>query len=329
MKVFLNRIGLILVLAISSIYSVCAQDEIVCEQYHFNYYLVNPAVAGAERCTHLMLTGKFQWTGLDDHPMTQTLSARTRVLGNVGIGAYLYNDKNGYSYRQGGEVTFAYHLPLTQNDRYTMKQRSIQRQLSFGISMMLNHYNFDTYLVDKYGYMDNVLGNEGMDKGIYFNANAGLYFLWDNFFLGYSMSNLIPTEMTELGIDEPIRPLTGFGFLGYDFDLVNNITLEPAAMFKFNVNDERQLDINLKFMQTIPSNEDFSYWLQASYRHTLENSDYSPSPLALYIMGGIRYKGFHAGYAYQIGLTPLNRQNGGTHELMLGYTWCVTKHFCR
>ncbi|MCQ2208736.1 MAG: type IX secretion system membrane protein PorP/SprF [Paludibacteraceae bacterium] len=329
MKVFWSRIGWILAFALTAVSSAFAQEEIVCDQYHFNYYLVNPAVAGAERCTHLMLTGKFQWTGIDDHPMTQTLSARTRILNNVGIGAYFYNDKNGYSYRQGGEVTFAYHIPLTQNDRYVMKQRSIQRQLSFGLSMMVNHFNFDNYLVDTYGTLDNVLGNEGMDKGIYFNANAGLYFLWDNFFLGYSMSNLIPTEYTEMGLDEPIRPLSGYGFLGYDFDFVNNMTLEPAAMFKFDVNGDRQLDINLKFMQTIPSNEDFSYWLQASYRHTLDDSDYSPAPLAFYAMGGIRFKGFHVGYAYQVGLTSFNRQNGGSHEVMLGYTWCVTKHFCR
>ncbi|MFA6780388.1 MAG: type IX secretion system membrane protein PorP/SprF, partial [Paludibacteraceae bacterium] len=76
-----------------------AQEEIVYDQYHFNYYLVNPAVAGAERCSHLMLTGKFQWVGMDDAPMTQSLSFRTRVLKNVGLGAYVYNDKNGYSYR--------------------------------------------------------------------------------------------------------------------------------------------------------------------------------------------------------------------------------------
>ncbi|MBR4839419.1 MAG: PorP/SprF family type IX secretion system membrane protein, partial [Paludibacteraceae bacterium] len=111
-----------------------AQDEIVYDQYHFNYYLVNPAVAGAERCSHLMLTGKFQWMGMDDAPMTQTLSFRTRVLKNVGLGAYVYNDRNGYSYRQGGQATFAYHIPLSENSGYFMKDRSIERQLSFGIS---------------------------------------------------------------------------------------------------------------------------------------------------------------------------------------------------
>ncbi len=322
-----KKIGLVLA-GLALMGKLQAQEEIVCDQYHFNYYLVNPAVAGAERCTHLMLTGKFQWLGMDDAPMTQTLSARTRILNNVGLGAYLYNDKNGYSYRQGGEFTFAYHIPLTENNRYMMKQRSITRQLSFGISLMVNHLNFDKKLFDEDNAAnDNVLGNGGDNKGFYFNANVGAYFLWDNFFAGYSMSNLIPTEMTELGIDEPKRPLTGYGFLGYDVDLVNNMTIEPSAMFKFNVDDSRQLDFNLKFMQTLPSNEDFSYWLQVSYRHTLDPDN--ASPLALYPMGGIRYKGFHVGYAYQVGLTALNRQNYGSHEIMLGYTWCVTKHFCR
>ncbi|MEE0910858.1 MAG: type IX secretion system membrane protein PorP/SprF, partial [Paludibacteraceae bacterium] len=62
MKRFFYCLTLALLLPFSK---VAAQDEIVCDQYHFNYYLVNPAVAGAERCTHLMLTGKFQWVGVE------------------------------------------------------------------------------------------------------------------------------------------------------------------------------------------------------------------------------------------------------------------------
>ena len=329
MKIKYCIVGL-LTLFVSS-FRAYAQDDIVCDQYHFNYYLVNPAVAGAERCSHLMLTGKFQWTGpeLEDKPMTQTLSFRTRVLKNVGLGIYAYNDKNGYSYRQGGEVTFAYHIPLSENSHYMMKTQSIDRQLSFGLSLMLNHYNFDKTLFDTYGYEDPSLGNGGSDKGMYLNANAGVYFLWDNFFAGFSAKDIVPTELTELGLEEPKRPLTMFGFLGYDFDLVNEITLEPAAMFKMNTEQNRQLDINLKYMQTIPDNKDFSYWLQLSYRHTLDKSENNPAPLAFYAMGGIRYKGIHLGYAYQLGLTQFQRKNGGSHEIMLGYTWCVTKHFCR
>jgi type IX secretion system PorP/SprF family membrane protein len=304
---------------------VKAQEEIVYDQYYFNYYLANPAVAGAERCHHLMLTGKFQWVGLEDAPMTQTISFRTRILNNVGLGAYVYNDKNGYSYRQGGQFTFAYHIPLSENTGYFMKERSIDRQLSFGVSAKVNHYNFDQELENYPG--DPSIDNGGMDKGFYFNANFGTYFLWDGFFAGVSATNLIPSKMKEFGDGEPVPPLTVFIFGGYDFELGNEMTLEPSMMFKLNEYSNRQLDLNLKFMQTLPDNEDFSYWLQVAYRHNLDGGN--AQALSLYPMGGIRYKNFHLAYAYSLGLTGLNRHNYGSHEIMLGYTWCITKHFCR
>ena len=304
-----------------------AQEEIVYDQYYFNYYLVNPAVAGAERCHHLMLTGKFQWIGLQDAPMTQTLSFRTRVLNNVGIGAYLYNDRNGYSYRQGGQVTFAYHIPLTENSRFFMRERSIDRQLSFGVSAKVNHFNFSDKLFSEAPPGDVVIDYGGRDKGFYFNANFGVYFIWDGFFLGASGTNLIPSDMVEFGKEEPVPPLTVFAFTGYDFDLDYGMTLEPAAMFKINQLGNRQLDLNMKFMQTLPDNEDFSYWLQVCYRQGLDGGN--AQALSLTPMGGIRYKGFHLAYAYTLGLTAINRHNSGTHEVMLGYTWCITKHFCR
>jgi len=310
-----------------SVTRVTAQEEIVYDQYYFNYYLVNPAIAGAERCSHLMLTGKFQWVGLEDAPMTQTVSFRTRILNNVGIGAYLYNDRNGYSYRQGGQATFAYHIPLSEYSGYSMQERSVERQLSFGLSAKVHHLNFSDVLYNNGDPSDPIIYNDGRDKGFYFNANFGVYFLWDNFFLGASGTNLIPSKMVELGKDEPIPPLTTFFFTGYDIYLSENTALEPAVMFKMNEHGNKQLDLNLKFMQTLPDSDDFAYWLQASYRQGLDNNNMQPLTFAP--MGGFRYKGFHLGYAYTLGLTSLNRYNSGTHEIMLGYTWCVTKQFCR
>ena len=189
MKIKYCIVGLLSLFASS--FCAYAQEDIVVNQYHFNYYLVNPAVAGAERCRHLMLTGRFQWEGVEDHPMTQTLSFRTRILKNVGIGAYAYNDKNGNSYRQGGEATFAYHIPLSENSHYMMKTQSIDRQLSFGLSVMLNHYNFQKRLHEEYGWQDPALGNGGTDKGVYLNANAGIYFIWDHVFAGFSAKDLV------------------------------------------------------------------------------------------------------------------------------------------
>ena len=305
-----------------------AQDEIVYDQYYWNYYLVNPAVAGASRCSHLLGSFNRKWVGVEDAPLTVDLSFRTRVLKNLGIGAYGYFDRNGNSLRQGGQVSLAYHIPLTQNSGFFMKDRDLQRQLSFGLSAVVSHYGFSSELFrNEDAQNDPTIDNGGKDKGVYFNANFGSYFLWDRFFAGLSIANMIPTEMEELGENEPVPPMTFFIFAGYTFPVNETIDIEPAAMFKFNENDERQLDFNLKYEQEVPDTKDVSYWLQLAYRQTLDEGN--AKPLEFSPMGGINFKGFHLGYAYTLGLTKWARHNSGSHSAMLGYSWCKVKKFCR
>lgn len=319
-----------------------AQDEIVYDQYYYNYYLVNPAVAGAERCTHFMLTGKLQWVGMDgsegETPRTTTLSFRTRLRGGLerlGIGAYVYLDQNGWSLRKGGQVSLGYHIPLSGGSTrgYMMKQRDIRRQLSFAIACNVSNYGFSNSLFEK-ETTDQVIVNGGEDKGYYFNASFGTYFLFDNFFAGLTIANLIPVKLEQMGKDEPIRPINPYIFLGYDFQLGDGMQFEPGAMFKFDTEGKRQLDFHLKFMQDVPG-KDFGYWVELLYRHTLDSGENAngekikPAPLCLRPMGGVRIKKFNIGYTYGLGLTELNRHHSGDHELMLGYSFCKTQHFCR
>ncbi len=311
-----------------------AQEEIVYNQYYYNYYLVNPAVAGAERCTHFMWTGFYSWAGMEGNesetPRFTTLSFRTRLRGGLerlGIGAYAYLDKNGNSLRRGGQVSLGYHIPLSGGSTrgYMMKQRDIRRQLSFAIACVVSNYGFDESLFQQ-GSTDAVLANGDEDKGYYFNASFGTYFLFDNFFAGLSIANLIPVKLEELGREEPIRPINPFIFLGYDFQLGDGMQFEPGAMFKFDTEDKRQLDFHLKFMQDVPG-RDFGYWVELLYRHVLDKDN--AQPLCLRPMGGIRIKKFNIGYTFGLGLTGVNRHNKGDHELMLSYSFCKTQHFCR
>lgn len=335
-----------------------AQEEIVYNQYYYNYYLVNPAVAGAERCTHFMWTGFYGWAGMKDNesetPRFTTLSFRTRLRGGLerlGIGAYAYLDKNGASLRRGGQVSLGYHIPLSGSSTrgYMMKQRDISRQLSFALACVVNGYGFEGSLYSQ-NSVDGVLANGGENKGYYFNATFGTYFLFDNFFAGVTIANLVPTKLEQLGKTEPIRPINPFIFLGYDFQLGDGMRFEPGAMFKFNIErddetgsettenvsagSQRQLDFHLKFMQDVPG-RDFGYWVELLYRHSLDSgtnldgSKVKPAPLCLRPMGGIRIKKFNIGYTFGLGLTAINKHNGGDHELMLSYSFCKTQHFCR
>ena len=102
MKILRRIIAAVFVLGMAA--TVHAQEFPIYNQYHFHGYLMNPALAGAAECSHFMLTHKQQWIGIKDAPMTTILSFQTRTQKRLGIGAYLFNDRNGYSYQQGAQV---------------------------------------------------------------------------------------------------------------------------------------------------------------------------------------------------------------------------------
>ena len=243
-------------------------------------------------------------------------------------------------------MSLGYHIPLSGSSTrgYMMKQRDITRQLSFALACVVNGYGYDSKLFDQQA-PDIVIENGGENKGYYFNATFGTYFLFDNFFAGLTIANLVPTKLEELGKTEPIRPINPFIFLGYDFQLGDGMQFEPGAMFKFNIDrddesngggetnntetskgSQRQLDFHLKFMQDVPG-QDFGYWVELLYRHSLDTNN--SQPLCLRPMGGIRIKKFNIGYTYGLLLTGWGRHTKGDHELMLSYSFCKTQHFCR
>ena len=312
----------IAILSLTSIVSLSAQEEIVYNQYHFNYYLANPALAGAEPCSHFMLTNKFQWVGMDEFPMIQTLSFRTRALDRIGIGAFLYNDRNGYSNRIGGQATFAYHIPLSDGRRYRQNV-SLDRQLSFGVSFKLNYFSINQELLDDPSTQgDNAFANP---DGLSPNANFGVYFKSYGFFTGLSLTNLIPTTPDIFGDKEVPAPFTGFFFLGNAFELDYDAFIEPSIMVKANQYGNIGGDINLKFGQEV--DRDFGYWLQASYRQSFDRDN--GQSLMLMPMGGVRFGKFQLGYSFSLDLNNLVTHSYGSHEIMLGYSFCIPKYFCR
>jgi len=317
---------LAIVAAALGICALHAQEELIYNQYYFNYYLVNPALAGAEPCHNLMLTGRFQWVGMSDFPMTELLTYKGRVWKNVGIGAYLYNDRNGYSNRAGGQVTFAYHIPLSSGRKYS-KKASYDRQLSFGASFKVNYFYINTgrlFADDPSAQTDNAFANT---SGIGLNANVGVYYKDNGGFVGLSMTNLVPTTSDIYGDKELPAPLTGFLFGGYTFDIGSRRDkyIEPMAMIKMNKYLEVGMDIALKYGQEV--NRDWGYWVELMYRHCWNTNNIQS--LNLMPMCSFHWKGLNVAYCFGLDLNNLATQNGGTHEIMIGYTFCPVKHFCR
>lgn len=294
-----------------------ASQLAIYDQYHFNYYLINPAVAGADECSHVMLTTKNEWVGMDG-PATQVLSYRTRLTDkNIGLGGYIYNDQTPNFNNVGAQFTFAYHIPMSNGSRY-LKNVLLDRQLSFGVSVKVDN---DSYTSHNSSDPADVSFSE-----IVPNANVGVYYVDYGFFTGLTLTNLIPFKETNYGTQEPTNPLTAFFFIGKGFKIDENSKIEPSVNFNYSSYSDKQFELNLKYAQN-NTVSNVGFWTQLSYRHNLDES--SGKPVSLIPIVGIRLNKVQLAYAFNLSLNKLISHQYGTHELMLAYTFCIPKEFCR
>lgn len=283
-------------------------------QYMMNKFLLNPALAGGEGYTTVNLTAREQWLGLKDAPSTHALSVQTRLLnnnfilrrpsvrrrhyrssrgGNVGLGAYLYNDRNGIFDRTGIQLTYAYHIPMDES------------QLSFGVSATAFQFTLNDQLLKLYQQQDQLVN--GSDKTLYVpDANFGVYFGTPTYYVGLSAAQLLQSSLkfgSEGGSDfKMLRTyfLTG----GYKWDLRNDYEIEPSLLMKTTENFKPQLDINTKVYY-----QD-KYWGGLSYRTGNGGG-------ALIFMAGLKVNKFYFGYAFDYTLSNIGRYTYGSHEVMI------------
>ncbi len=103
--------------------SVCfAQLSPLSGQYFNNPYIINPAFAGFVQDTRLNLAYRNQWTNVPGAPVTQNVTLE-HGFEKVGIGLNVSNDKAGLIRQTSLSGSFAYHLPIGEEQR-----------LNFGIS---------------------------------------------------------------------------------------------------------------------------------------------------------------------------------------------------
>lgn len=116
---------IIALIAISSI-DVKAQLNPLSSQYFLNQYQVNPAYAGLNDGLNVNLNYRKQWSNIPGSPSTQNITADYK-MNKVGLGVNVYNEKAGSLQRTKAMVSYAYHLPLNNDNQ----------RLNFGASVGL------------------------------------------------------------------------------------------------------------------------------------------------------------------------------------------------
>jgi len=194
-----KRIVYILIFFISGSFAV-AQQLPVYSQYLYNKFLINPAVAGSDGYTSVNLTAREQWVGYYGAPRTYSFSVQSRLLkrsyiikqrsarrrvyrpkydGKVGLGGYVFSDKNGIVHRTGLQLSYAYHMWL-QNTT----------QLSMGLAFTGYHYKIDEEEIN-FEDPNEPWMNSNLRRGVFVpDATFGIYLLNAKYNLGFSADQL-------------------------------------------------------------------------------------------------------------------------------------------
>jgi type IX secretion system PorP/SprF family membrane protein len=286
-----------------------SQQTPVYSQYLLNGFLLNPAVAGSEGYSAVNLTVREQWVGFQEGPATYALSFQTRLLreshiskgksvkrrkkspfrgGNVGLGGYIFNHRNGAVDRTGVRLTYAYHLELEKS------------QLSFGLSLVGYQYRVDKDRIAlEFPDDDNLWLS--LDQSVFIpDADFGVYYMAKDYWAGFSVDQLLESALKfgDEGYDLLIMNRNYHLMGGYDFQINNELIVSPSAHMKVAENGKFQTDISgrVYYNQT--------FWGGITYR----------TGHSLIVGAGVSVDRLVFGYAFDIGLNSIMKHSYGTHE---------------
>jgi type IX secretion system PorP/SprF family membrane protein len=137
------------------------------------------------------------------------------------------------------------------------------------------------------------------------NVGAGAFYFGENYYLGFSVPNLLTTKHIERkdGIQSAsVETLHYFLTGGYVFDLSESVRFKPAFMAKAASGTPLSMDLTANFL----INNRFE--LGAGYRW----DDSVAGLVNFYVTPTLRL-----GYSYDYTLSNLGSYNSGTHEVFL------------
>ena len=288
--------------------------------------MLNPALSGIENYIDFKGGYRKQWSGITDAPQTSFVSAHWALGDNQlwsnaltafpeqtgnpmdrnymqnymsspshhGMGVTAVLDKTGPVKRLDANVTYAYHLQLSNNFNLSA---GVAAGIS-SISLDVNALTFDTPY-------DPAL-NRALINQVKPDLSIGLWLYGARMFAGVSVQQILPQKLSftgensyNLGKEVPHY----FATAGYRFFVDEEISAIPSVMVKYVSPAPVSVDLNMKlaFKDKV--------WLGGSYR-----KDDSFSAMAGFNIG----KMVNLTYSYDFSTSALNQVSNGSHEIVLG-----------
>lgn len=289
-----------LVLICSSFFAV-AQQDLQFTQYMFNRIYYNPGVAGSTNSICITGVHRSQWVGFDGAPTSDNLNANIPLdIAHGGIGVKIARDALGYFQNINASLGYAYQHQLPTGT------------LGFGVGFDVFTSSVTNADWEALESMDPLIPAANTD-GATFDMSFGIYYETDRVWAGISSNRLLESA-TEL--DASLSSITRYYnkrhyYLmgGYNWQIpATNWELRPSTLVKTDLLSSPVVDVNVT---GVYNNK---FWGGVSYRLTE----------AVGVNIGYEFtQSLMAGYAYDIPITEVSSQGGGSHEVFLRYCFKV------
>ena len=280
--------------------NVRAQQMPQTNLYNENIFNINPAYAGYNpTCLEAYVGHITQWVGVDGAPSTNYLDIHKGFGKHLGLGAGFISDNTTMINRFSGNVSASYRIGLGEN-----------QNVRIGVSLGVYRVGVNTEQAIVQDPSDDVI--QGSRSGMTFNNEVGIIYNYKKFLIGVSVPQAFETSASyetgategEFGIE---RHFTAFS--KYEWSLSEKIDLEPSALMK-KVGAVNQFDLNLMGTYNKIISLGFGYRTDVGMLARLR----------------LKFKEvFVLGYAYEFAGSNISSYSSGSHEIMLGLTFCKEK----
>jgi type IX secretion system PorP/SprF family membrane protein len=292
-------------------------------QFYANPLYLNPALAGANTCPRLILNYRNQWPALSNSFVTYNLSYDQyidKIRG--GIGVLVNTDNAGSGILRTTTVSPMYSFRL-QASKHLIINMAVQGTF-YQRSLDWNRLQFEDQIDPQQGFINPTSEQPPDNSSVIFpDFSAGAAFDWKGVLHGgFAAHHLLEPNMAFYNANVNKLPIKFTGHLGGNINLGGGgqFAAEEGAGFYISPNVLYQQQGQFHQLNAGVYVVRYPLIIGGWFRHNFENSD------AVIVLVGLQYESLKVGYSYDMTLSKLRGNTGGSHEVSVAWQFsCYEK----
>ncbi len=301
-------------------YQTTKAQDFLLSQFYANPLYLNPALAGSVVCPRVSLGYRNQWPSVPGAFVTFTGSYDQYFDAiSGGIGVFLSTDEHGAFRSSTGSLMYAYRLQVSKSFFISaaLKASFVNEYLDW------NSLTFPDQIDPTYGFISGISSAQMPDNTNIFYADfgGGIVGYTDYFYAGAAFDHITSPSQGFYGVAK----------------LPMKITAHAGGLINVAPEKRRTSTLGLK-SPVISPNVIYQHMLNFNYLNYGLYLDWMPiiigvwfrqgfeNPDAFTFLIGVQQPSFKIGYSYDLTISGLSNQTGGSHEVTLGFQFpCPAK----